>query len=493
MKKTLIALASVAALGAAHADVTLYGVIDAGFGTSSMGLSSDVNNPSNANIYAVTTQTAANSAAGRTTSMTNGMLQPSRWGFKGTEDLGGGLTGMFTLESALNIAGGTNPNDHALLASTSQGASPLVSGGVISGQQSGQTGAGDSSLNGQMFDREASVGLKGDFGQITAGFQLNLLGEQNGKFDPLGGGYISPLGTYGGVSGMGSSFTPRASNSLKYKYQMGNTQIAAFYAMGGQNGNAGAGSQSGLMIDSQINSQLNVALGVGKMNDNVAFNATNTTMSSTGAANTTGLYPVYFNSTEFNLSAAYQATSKLKLTAGYLSYTDQSPSNGSADLNITQNLGVPLTLSSVAVVNNYQSNYTFTTAYLGAKYDIEPNQHLSVAFYDITKGSYQKAAAGPTGYTNGATAASGVLNQLQAQSNSTVFGVVYDFDLSKKSDIYFAANYQKFDNTGPATLQTAAAAAGTANGASSTQAISQWGLLAGNTISFYGVGYRLKF
>ena len=29
MKKTLIALASVAALGAAHADVTLYGVIDA--------------------------------------------------------------------------------------------------------------------------------------------------------------------------------------------------------------------------------------------------------------------------------------------------------------------------------------------------------------------------------------------------------------------------------------------------------------------------------
>ena len=137
MKKTLIALASVAALGAAHADVTLYGVIDAGFGTSSMGLGSDVNNPSNSNILAIGTQAAANSVAGRTTSMTNGMVQASRWGLKGSEDLGSGMKGMFTLESALNIAGGTNPNDHLLLATQSQSANGTASGGAA-----GLVGAG---------------------------------------------------------------------------------------------------------------------------------------------------------------------------------------------------------------------------------------------------------------------------------------------------------------------------------------------------------------
>ena len=51
MKKTLIALASVAALGAAHADVTLYGVIDIGLATTNNQLSSDANNPANSNFY----------------------------------------------------------------------------------------------------------------------------------------------------------------------------------------------------------------------------------------------------------------------------------------------------------------------------------------------------------------------------------------------------------------------------------------------------------
>ena len=85
MKKTLIALASVAALGAAHADVTLYGVIDASFATVSAGGSSDANNPSNINTLNSYASAGAGSAAqgasttvqgnGRVTAMANGLLQ----------------------------------------------------------------------------------------------------------------------------------------------------------------------------------------------------------------------------------------------------------------------------------------------------------------------------------------------------------------------------------------------------------------------------------
>ena len=464
MKKTLIALASVAALGAAHADVTLYGVIDAGFGSSSMGLGSDVNNPSNSNILAIGTQAAANAVAGRTTSMTNGMVQASRWGLKGDENLGGGMKGMFTLESGLNIAGGTNPNDHLLLATQNQGAA---------GSATGLAGAGDSSLNGQMFDREASVGLAGDFGQVTVGFQLNLNGEAMGLNDPHSGGYISPMGTYGGLSGMGSSFTPRASNSIKYKYTMGTTQLNAFYAMGGANGNAGAGSQTGLQAIIQATPNLSVNLTASRMNDDVSLGGMSAAQAAGANTGVTGLVATYYNATETIAGLIYQATPTLKLKAGYLTETQSNPSNAVADAANNQVLGVPIVQTvagnlvgagntqNVINTNPYASNVTTTLAWVGFNYDLAATQHLNFGFYSKTASAYTK--------NNVLSTTSSTATTAYGQSNTQIFALVYDYDLSKKSDIYVAANYQKFD-TG-----------------------NQWSSLAGDSISFFGAGYRMKF
>ncbi len=70
MKKTLIAMAAVAVAGVASAQVTIYGVVDAGL----------VND-------------------GTDTSFTSGVNGTPRIGFKGTEDLGGGLSVAFTVET----------------------------------------------------------------------------------------------------------------------------------------------------------------------------------------------------------------------------------------------------------------------------------------------------------------------------------------------------------------------------------------------------------
>lgn len=88
MKKSLIALAVLAASGAAMAQssVTLFGVMDVGVGHSS----------------------GTNSVTG----MTNGGYKTSRLGVRGVEDLGGGLKAGFWLEAGINAdTGDGNKND----------------------------------------------------------------------------------------------------------------------------------------------------------------------------------------------------------------------------------------------------------------------------------------------------------------------------------------------------------------------------------------------
>lgn len=90
MKKSLIALAALATIAAtaqAQSNVTIYGVLDAG----------------------ITRASNTGSSALSNTGLTNGGLSTPRWGFRGTEDLGGGLKAGFTLESEfLNDTGAGN-------------------------------------------------------------------------------------------------------------------------------------------------------------------------------------------------------------------------------------------------------------------------------------------------------------------------------------------------------------------------------------------------
>ncbi|MDR3368274.1 porin [Rhodoferax sp.] len=118
MKKSLIALAVLAASGAAMAQssVTLYGILDGFLGSS-------------------TTENAVNKTAASVTQtvLNSGSVNGTRWGMKGTEDLGGGLSTIFDLQSGFGI----------------------------------DTGAAQQS--GLLFGREAFVGLSGGFGTVVFG------------------------------------------------------------------------------------------------------------------------------------------------------------------------------------------------------------------------------------------------------------------------------------------------------------------------------------
>lgn len=92
---TVDALAAVAVAGAASAQVTLYGKVDLGYGTT-------------------TNKTGAGTTTNKTSGMQSGFESGSRWGMKGSEDLGGGLTASFNYEfGSIKANEGKNGGDPA--------------------------------------------------------------------------------------------------------------------------------------------------------------------------------------------------------------------------------------------------------------------------------------------------------------------------------------------------------------------------------------------
>jgi len=100
MKKSLFALAALGAIAStaqAQSSVTVYGVIDEAY----VGATTRIAN--NGQTVNGITQSGAGTAVNATASaLTSGAESTSRLGFKGNEDLGGGLSAFFTYELGLN-------------------------------------------------------------------------------------------------------------------------------------------------------------------------------------------------------------------------------------------------------------------------------------------------------------------------------------------------------------------------------------------------------
>lgn len=186
MKKItlLLAAAGLVSGGAmAQTNVTIYGIVD----TSIRYLSSD------------------NAAGQHNFVVTNGAISNSRIGFKGTEDLGGGLKAVFRLENGFN------------------------------------SDTGGMSSPGVLFSRQSYVGLSGTFGTVTIGRQQTPLFDlMADHFDPL------TVGNYDQNSWMPAGATlVRNSNMLKYYGTFGGLAAGVSYAAGEQAGSVKRGSQIG--------------------------------------------------------------------------------------------------------------------------------------------------------------------------------------------------------------------------------------------------------
>lgn len=238
MKKlTLVAagvLSMIAAPAMAQSTVTLYGLIDA----------------------AVVYQNKL--ATGTRTGIDAGQLATSRWGMRGSEDLGGGMKAFFNIESTLI-------ND--------TGAAGLGFGG---GTAAGTTQS--------LFDRAALVGLSGDFGSVSLGRQ-NILGVDSiGQGDPIGlahpatnpnvafsalnaGAIYQSFGTNGGGAAL------RQNNSIRYLTPVfAGFGGALMYGAGERAGNSSAGAYKGIS-GYYRSGQSGVALAYATLNNNAGATA----------------------------------------------------------------------------------------------------------------------------------------------------------------------------------------------------------------------------
>ncbi|MDR3451819.1 MAG: porin [Rhodoferax sp.] len=220
MKKSLVALAALAFVGVASAQssVTLFGVLDAGV-------------------------THFNSSGGSVTKFDTSGLSSSQLGFRGTEDLGGGMSANFWLEAA------------------------LVNGsGMGSGSGNGATGGG------LAFGRRSTVSLAGNFGEVRLGREYTPSFWNQTVFDPfgtLGVGAGSNLTCLGAGGAAGKYDCARANNSISYLWGFAPNGTSAvgsglyaqlMYALPGNTSNTPSiGQYTGGRIG-YANGPLNVAL-----------------------------------------------------------------------------------------------------------------------------------------------------------------------------------------------------------------------------------------
>ena len=172
MKKSLIALAVLASTGAmAQSSVTLYGIVDVNLQSSK--------------VDGGVRQTALESGG------VSGSRFGSRFGLKGSEDLGGGLKAVFLLES------GFNADD------------------------------GSSRTSGSTFDRQSYVGLAGGFGEIQLGNTWTPLDDIHGNANAVFDSILSP------TAYIQAGYVASPKNQIKYiTPSFGGLTGAVSYALG---------------------------------------------------------------------------------------------------------------------------------------------------------------------------------------------------------------------------------------------------------------------
>jgi predicted porin len=329
MKKSLLALAALGTFaGVAHAQssVTLYGIVDAGFVYN--------NNSQGHKLY----------------STSSGNVQGSRWGLRGTEDLGGGLKALFVLENGFNVF-------------------------------NGRLGQG-----GDEFGRQAYVGLSSQFGTVTLGRQYDSVVDYTGALE-VG----SQWGTFysahpGDLDNMNNS--NRVNNGIKYtSANYSGITFGGLYSLGGV---AGQFNRNQIFSGGIGYAQGPLTLGAAYLNvknPNFSFFGNNATSSATGT-NMGGsqVYSGYATAKTQQVVSAGGAYTFGPATVGATYSNTQFK-----DLGQTGLAGAAgQTLGGTAKFHNAEANF---------KYQLTPAMLLGVA-YDYTKGysvSSQKIHQGVLG------------------------------------------------------------------------------------------------
>lgn len=329
MKKLLLAWAAVGMAGGVaygQSSVKLYGIIDEGINYNS------------------------NADGKRLYNLSSGVLNGSRWGLRGNEDLGGGLAAIFVMES------GFDPN------------------------------TGKQSQGGLAFGRQAYVGLSSPYGTVTLGRQYDSVVDYLGPLEvgDQWGGYIAAHPS----DNDNFNNTNRTNSAIKYTSpSLAGFTFGGVYALGGVAGNIsrnqiwslGAGYSNGPLV-----------AGVGYLN------VRNPNTSFYGAGGTVA--PVVNGVPGSNFGASpvisgYASAHTLQVIGTGVAYTFGAATFG-ANYSNTKFMGLGDTTSGPVPSGGISGTAAFNNAEVNFKYQITPTLLVGAAYvYSKNSGASGKSGA----------------------------------------------------------------------------------------------------
>jgi predicted porin len=373
---TVTAAALSALLGApafAQSSVTLYGIIDAGFNYDS-------------NVQTARTATGLKGASQYTfQDGATGGIRGSRWGLKGTEDLGDGLKAIFALENGFGINNG----------SLSQG--------------------------GAEFGRQAFVGLQSNYGTVTLGRQYDSLVDYLQLFTSaaIWAGYI---GAHAGDIDNELN-THRLNNSIKFaSTNYSGFRFGGVYSLGGVPGSVGRDQVFSLGTSYNNGPVALAAAYLNARNPNYSFYGTNPNAGTTATSNNLGSLGSVTTPESNPIYAGYASASTTQIVSAAGSYQLGGATFG-------------LIYSNVQFMGLGSSSGPNPLGYTGtAKFDnVEANLR------------YQMTPAWLAGLAYVYTHASGADGQSGALYHQVQVGT--DYFISKRTDVYAIVVYQHASGT----------------------------------------------
>jgi predicted porin len=459
MRKSLVAVALAVAFPAAFAqsNVTLYGIVDIGVEYLDAG-------------RAPASQGSTNMSGTRVQS---GISAGSRWGIRGSEELGGGYRALFTLENRFEADTGQVTNNNAMYWCKPSGAAasvvavcpgivpvtplpPSVAAALVP-----QMSAVNNSLlqaittvnsAGALFDRQSWAGLVTPYGAVLAGRQYTPGYEILNKFNIMGDQTSLQFGQ--GYT----TLAIRANNAVQYRAEMKGFIGTFMYGFGGSEGSRNERATSPKKGDDFLGANLQYVAerwGVG-----FGYNRSSVVPYGTGTIET-GLET-------YNLGA-YYTFGAFKLAGQWMKRQNDHPILTPGNI---QNLLLTAGANTPTIIGGLQLNPWDIDTMRGLAGPTDTNAYHLGASWRFGNGTFY-------GIFNSAkdTARSAWATQ-DAKANH--FGLAYIHDLSRRTQVYAAMAWMNNGEQARISLSSAGYTTG-------------WTTGAGQDANAYQMGIRHNF